>query len=96
MGLADFEHFAIEECSAGIKRKICFALSLFGVPQLIVIDEPTIWMDPNSRKTVWDLISRFCSEGQRAVLLSTSSMREAQALCTRIAIMIRGKVRWVF
>ncbi len=77
--------------SGGQKQRLAVACALIGNPQLIFLDEPTTGLDPQSRRQLWDLISRFQSEG-RTILLTTHYMEEAERLCDRVAIVDHGRV----
>ncbi|XP_055978796.1 retinal-specific phospholipid-transporting ATPase ABCA4 [Sorex fumeus] len=75
--------------SRGNKRKLSTAIALVGCPPLVLLDEPTTGMDPQARRMLWHTIMSIIREG-RAVVLTSHSMEECEALCTRLAIMVRG------
>uniref|UniRef100_A0A8C6VCT3 P-type phospholipid transporter n=1 Tax=Naja naja TaxID=35670 RepID=A0A8C6VCT3_NAJNA len=75
--------------SGGTKRKLSTAIALIGCPPLVLLDEPTTGMDPQSRRFLWNSIFSVIRDG-RAVVLTSHSMEECEALCTRIAIMAKG------
>jgi len=77
--------------SGGMKRKLCVACALVGDPTVVLLDEPSAGLDPVSRRRLWAVL-RKAMVG-RAVVLTTHSMEEAEALCTRTAIMARGQLR---
>ncbi|RYH22368.1 ATP-binding cassette domain-containing protein [archaeon] len=77
--------------SGGMKRKLCVAIALIGDPEVVLLDEPSAGLDPVSRRNLWSVILRTMS--QRAVILTTHSMDEAEALCKRIGIMVKGQLR---
>lgn len=77
--------------SGGMKRKLCVAIALIGDPDVVLLDEPSAGLDPVSRRNLWSVILRTMS--QRAVILTTHSMDEAEALCKRIGIMVKGQLR---
>lgn len=77
--------------SGGMKRKLCVAIALIGDPQVVLLDEPSAGLDPVSRRNLWTVISRTMSH--RSVILTTHSMEEAEALCTRLAVMVAGQLR---
>ena len=77
--------------SGGQKRRLNFALADIHAPSLIVLDEPTVGLDPNARLLVWQIIQGFRQLG-KTVLLTTHYMEEADALCDRILLIDRGKI----
>ena len=76
--------------SGGMKRRLSIAMSVIGSPKCIFLDEPTTGLDPNTRRFVWDYILEI-QEG-RIIILTTHSMEEADALCTKIGIMVNGSL----
>jgi|EP01044_Picomonas_judraskeda_P009553 ATP-binding cassette, subfamily A (ABC1), member 3 len=77
--------------SGGNKRKLSVALSMVANPTVNFLDEPSTGMDPETRRFMWNYIASV-REG-RALVLTTHSMEEADALCSKIGIMIRGQLR---
>ncbi|XP_073499323.1 retinal-specific phospholipid-transporting ATPase ABCA4 [Phyllobates terribilis] len=75
--------------SGGNKRKLSTAIALIGCPPVVLLDEPTTGMDPQSRRFLWNSIVSIIKDG-RAVVLTSHSMEECEALCTRLAIMVQG------
>jgi len=90
VGLADHMHKRAKELSGGMKRRLSIANAIVGDPSLLLLDEPTTGLDPESRREVWDILND-ASRG-RATLVSTHSMDEADLLCDRIGIMSRGRL----
>ena len=78
--------------SGGNKRKLSTALALIGDPSLIFLDEPTSGMDPGAKRQLWNIINKTRNSG-RSVVLTSHSMEECEALCTRIAIMVNGEFK---
>ncbi|XP_074842119.1 ATP-binding cassette sub-family A member 13 [Carettochelys insculpta] len=78
--------------SGGTKRKLSSALALVGKPQILLLDEPSTGMDPCSKRYLWKAIMKEVQDGCAAVLTS-HSMEECEALCTRLAIMVNGSFR---
>uniref|UniRef100_A0A4W3GYW1 ATP-binding cassette sub-family A member 2 n=1 Tax=Callorhinchus milii TaxID=7868 RepID=A0A4W3GYW1_CALMI len=78
--------------SGGNKRKLSTAIALIGYPSLIFLDEPTTGMDPKARRFLWNLILDIIKTG-RSVVLTSHSMEECEALCTRLAIMVNGRFK---
>lgn len=81
----------VAKLSGGQKQRLAVACALVSRPELLFLDEPTTGLDPQSRRQLWEVISRFRAEGG-TVLLTTHYMEEAERLCDRIAIMDHGKV----
>ena len=77
--------------SGGTKRKLSFLLSMIGNANIVVLDEPSLGMDPRSRRSLWTIISANIKDN-RCAILATNSMEEAEALCSRIGIMVDGKL----
>ncbi|XP_042278447.1 ATP-binding cassette sub-family A member 2 isoform X1 [Thunnus maccoyii] len=78
--------------SGGNKRKLSTAIALIGYPSLIFLDEPTTGMDPKARRFLWNLILDIIKTG-RSVVLTSHSMEECEALCTRLGIMVNGRFK---
>lgn len=77
--------------SGGMKRKLSLASALVNDPAILLLDEPTTGLDPQSRRAVWDVIETLRDEG-RTVLLTTHYMEEADVLSDRVAIIDKGKI----
>nr|KAF6468828.1 hypothetical protein HJG59_000030 [Molossus molossus] len=78
--------------SGGTKRKLSTALALLGRPDLLLLDEPSSGMDPCSKRFLWRVLTEEVLEGC-AVVLTSHSMEECEALCTRLTIMVNGSFR---
>uniref|UniRef100_A0A8C3DUL0 P-type phospholipid transporter n=1 Tax=Corvus moneduloides TaxID=1196302 RepID=A0A8C3DUL0_CORMO len=89
LGLPMYADHLAGTYSGGNKRKLSTAIALIGCPPLVLLDEPTTGMDPQSRRLLWDSIVGVLRDG-RAVVLTSHSMEECEALCTRLAIMVQG------
>uniref|UniRef100_A0A8C8GTP2 ABC transporter domain-containing protein n=1 Tax=Oncorhynchus tshawytscha TaxID=74940 RepID=A0A8C8GTP2_ONCTS len=89
LGLADYAGHTAGTYSGGNKRKLSTAIAMIGCPPLVLLDEPTTGMDPHSRRFLWNSIMSVIQDG-RAVVLTSHSMEECEALCTRLAIMVNG------
>lgn len=77
--------------SGGQRQRLSVALALVNEPELIFLDEPTTGMDPQARRSLWDLVNGLRERGT-TVLLTTHYMEEAEQLCDRVAIMDHGRI----
>uniref|UniRef100_A0A672MA86 Cholesterol transporter ABCA5 n=1 Tax=Sinocyclocheilus grahami TaxID=75366 RepID=A0A672MA86_SINGR len=93
--LKDHLYKQAKNLSAGLKRKLCFALSMLGNPQIVLLDEPSTGMDPKSKQRMWRAIRAAFKNKQRGALLTTHYMEEAEAVCDRVAIMVSGQLRCI-
>jgi len=91
IGLANREKDAVESFSGGMKRRINIATALLHRPKLLILDEPTVGIDPQSRNHIFEMIRSLKSEGV-TVIYSTHYMEEVEALCDDLAIVDQGKV----
>ncbi|MBS44462.1 MAG: multidrug ABC transporter ATP-binding protein [Nocardioides sp.] len=82
---------AVRDLSGGEQRRLDLACSLLGRPELVMLDEPTTGLDPESRRRVWALLQRLRDAGT-TILLTTHYLEEAEVLADRIAIMAAGRV----
>lgn len=76
--------------SGGNKRKLSTAIALIGNPPFVFLDEPTTGMDPGARRKLWNVLSDVRASG-RTLVMTSHSMEECDALCTKIVIMVNGK-----
>lgn len=90
-GLFDKRNDMVETLSGGMKRRLQVARSLVSDPLLLILDEPTTGLDPESRRALWDVIKDYRAKGL-AILLSTHYMEEAQRLCDRVSIIHQGRL----
>ena len=89
--LDDRRDSRVDPLSGGMKRRLIIARALINRPDLLLLDEPTTGLDPQSRRQLWDVIARFRAGGG-TVLLTTHYMEEAERLCDRVAIVDHGRV----
>ncbi|KAH0629332.1 hypothetical protein JD844_011317 [Phrynosoma platyrhinos] len=85
----------VKKLGAGIKRKLCFALSMLGNPHVTLLDEPSTGMDPVGIQQLWKAIRAAFKSKQRAAILTTHYMAEAEAICDRVAILVSGNLRCI-
>ncbi|GAF96463.1 unnamed protein product, partial [marine sediment metagenome] len=81
----------IKELSGGMKRRLLIARGLINMPKIMILDEPTLGLDPQAKYLVWHKLTELKSQGVTQ-LLCTQNMEEATVLCDRVAIMNQGKV----
>jgi len=81
----------IDELSGGMKRRLLIARGMINIPKILILDEPTIGLDPQAKYLVWRKLTELKSQGVTQ-LLCTQNMEEATALCDRAAIMHQGKI----
>jgi ABC-2 type transport system ATP-binding protein len=95
MQLLDVADRLASTYSGGMVRRLELAQALVNRPSLLILDEPTVGLDPIARDGVWAQVRRMQAEFGMTVLLTTHYMEEADALCDRVALMHRGKLRAV-
>jgi ABC-2 type transport system ATP-binding protein len=89
--LQDRKDSRVSTFSGGMKRRLALARALLHDPQLIYLDEPTLGVDVQSRRAIWDYILSLRDQG-KTILITTNYLEEAQALCDRLAIIDHGKL----
>ncbi|MDQ6801777.1 MAG: ABC transporter ATP-binding protein [Acidobacteriota bacterium] len=90
-GLRGLENRLFGEISGGQKQRLLFALAICGNPDLLILDEPTVGLDVDARRGIWEEIRRFVARGG-AVLLTTHYLEEADSLADRIIVIDRGRI----
>ncbi|AFM19762.1 ABC-type multidrug transport system, ATPase component [Mycolicibacterium chubuense NBB4] len=95
MRLLDVAGTAAGTYSGGMVRRLELAQALVNRPSLLILDEPTVGLDPIARESVWTQVRRMQDEFGMTVLLTTHYMEEADALCDRVALMHRGRLQAV-
>jgi ABC-2 type transport system ATP-binding protein len=90
-GIESQAHEIVRYYSGGMQRRLQIARSIMHNPSILFLDEPTVGLDPQIRRTIWDLI-RFLKDKGIGVLLTTHYIEEAEKLCSRVGIMNKGKL----
>lgn len=91
MNLKDKAKSKYKDLSGGQKQRFSIATTLINDPKIIFLDEPTTGLDPQARRSLWDLIKGIRNKGT-TVILTTHYMDEAEVLCDRVAIIDSGKI----
>jgi len=90
-GLAGLENRKFGDLSGGQKQRVLFALALCGNPDLLFLDEPTVGLDVEARRALWDEIRKLIDRG-KTILLTTHYLQEADALADRVAVINKGQI----
>jgi ABC-2 type transport system ATP-binding protein len=90
MGLIDRAGERVKKYSGGMKRRLSIAMALVSDPEVLFLDEPTLGLDPQSRRAIWEHIKGM--RGRKTILLTTHYLEEADALADRVAIIDEGRV----
>ncbi len=91
LGLSDKWSAPVAKLSGGQRQRLFIALALVNQPELVFLDELTTGLDPQARRSMWDLVREVRQQG-RTVFLTTHFMEEAERLCDRVAILDHGKI----
>src|SRR6266852_8364466 len=92
VGLSERANDLVATFSGGMRRRLEIARGLIHSPEVLFLDEPTIGLDPQSRRVVWEFLERLRNEARLTISLTTHYMDEAEQLCDRIAIVDGGKI----
>jgi ABC-2 type transport system ATP-binding protein len=90
MGLMERSKDQVRKFSGGMKRRLSIAMALVSDPQVLFLDEPTLGLDPQARRNIWEYIATL--KGKKTILLTTHYMEEADSLSDRIGIIDEGRV----
>lgn len=90
-GLLEHRNKVCRNLSGGMKRKLMLCRGLLTDPEIIILDEPTVGLDPFSRRQMWDLLKQLNADG-KTVLLTTHYIDEAQYLCEKVALIDQGVI----
>ncbi|OUM69510.1 hypothetical protein PIROE2DRAFT_19657 [Piromyces sp. E2] len=91
-GIESHTNKRVSEISGGTKRKLSLIIAICSSPKYLILDEPSAGMDPFTRRYMWKIISELKKTHETATILTTHSTEEAEALCERIAILIKGRL----
>ncbi len=91
MDLSDKADALIKQLSGGQRRRLEVALAIIGNPKVIFLDEPTVGFDPSARRALWDTIEKLKSDN-RAIVLTTHYMDEADFLASEVIVLSKGKI----
>ncbi len=91
VALSDHADYLIDDVSGGMKRRAMIARALIHRPKLLFLDEPTVGLDAQTRRRVWDLIRKMSTDGT-TVFLTTHYIEEAEALCQRVGVLNKGRM----
>lgn len=90
-GLSERSNHLVRDFSGGMQRRLLIARALLTRPKVLFLDEPTVGLDPQVRRQIWDLVRNLKANGT-TVFLTTHYIEEAEALCTRVGILSRGRL----
>lgn len=91
-GLQDYKHRQVKTFSGGMKRRLVIVRSLLHQPKILFLDEPTVGLDPQIRRSLWDLVYKVNQVKKTAILLTTHYIEEAEKLCQRVKIINSGQI----
>lgn len=92
VGLSSRAHDLVATYSGGMRRRLEIARVVVHRPRILFLDEPTIGLDPQSRRVVWDFLKQLISGKSMTIFLTTHYMEEAETLCNRVAIIDSGRI----
>ncbi|CAD5217831.1 unnamed protein product [Bursaphelenchus okinawaensis] len=94
IGIEKYANRQIKTYSGGNKRRLSMGLALIGMPSVMLLDEPTTGVDPKARRFIWSILASLREAGM-ALVLTSHSMEECEALCTNLAIMVSGEFKCI-
>lgn len=89
--MGDRQNEIVKTFSGGMKRKLMIARALFHYPEVLLLDEPTVGLDPVARRKIWDLLKGLNKDGM-TVILTTHYIEEAESLCSKIGFINNGRI----
>ena len=94
MDLEDYTRIRANNLSGGNKRKMSVAIAMLGNPPIVFLDEPSTGVDPQAKRFMWNIVSKISTLRKKSsVIITTHSMEEAEALCTKMGIMVGGQFK---
>jgi ABC-2 type transport system ATP-binding protein len=90
-GIGDRADDIVKKYSGGMQRRLLIARAVMHKPAVLFLDEPTVGLDPQIRRTIWDLIRQLAADGM-TILITTHYIEEAEKLCDRVGILSQGKL----
>jgi len=91
-GLTEQMYQQVKTFSGGMKRRLVIIRSLLHYPKILFLDEPTVGLDPQIRRNLWDLLLKINQIKKMAILLTTHYIEEAEKLCKRVMLINNGKI----
>ncbi|MCD4812091.1 ABC transporter ATP-binding protein [bacterium] len=91
LGLQEKQNSIVETCSGGQKQKLALGIAIINQPEVLILDEPTIGLDPHARREMWGIL-RELKKRCTTLVLTTHYMEEAESLCDRIFIIHKGRI----
>ncbi len=85
--------FRVDSYSTGMKHRLAIARSLVGDPEILLMDEPTLGVDPIGREAIQNFVRDLVDKGGKTVLLVTNDLDEAERICDTVAIMNKGEIK---
>lgn len=89
--LSDFKDRMVTNLSGGMARRLTIAKALINDPDIIILDEPTVGIDINGRRKIWDIL-KYLKTKNKTVLLTTHYIEEAEYLCNRVCLIDKGTI----
>ena len=91
IGLGDYYKYKVDKLSGGWKKRVAIVCALVHSPKLLFLDEPTVGLDIQARRGLWDLLRKLNDDGM-TIFLTTHYIEEAESLCTRVSFIDKGKI----
>jgi ABC-2 type transport system ATP-binding protein len=90
--LQDYASTRIEHLSGGLKRRVLLAQAFLGSPEILLLDEPTVGLDPEMRVKLWDVVMRYARERGSMIILVTHYIDEVRDIASRVLLLYRGQL----